>query len=84
MGTHWPSPDSLYKTFTVRKDDERVCEADCSARHCLANMCVESYFDEIHFPLLRPLAYSSRRSDFQVSADLGYVIDLFFQKIDII
>ena len=67
----WPSPESLYQTFPITPNDPKVCASDCPSRYCISNMCIESYFAENHFPLLRPLRYDTAPAAFEISGDLG-------------
>ena len=71
MNRYWPSPDSIYVNYPVTAASENVCSGGCDSRYCLANFCIETYFHDCHFPLLRPLVYSTKRSQFQVSASQG-------------
>ena len=71
MCRFWPTPECIYQTFNVAAGDQKICSDKCSTRHCISNLCIESYFEENHFPLLRPLVYDTSPAAFEISDDLG-------------
>ena len=42
MCKFWPTPECLYPAFTVVAGGPNVCPANCPARHCLANLCIDN------------------------------------------
>ena len=73
MCRFWPTPESLYPTYPIETGETSKCPSGCTARYCLSNFCLETYFHSCHFPLLRTLHYSTAPADFLPSTQLGYV-----------
>ena len=69
MCRYWPTPESVYETYGIPAGADKVCDADCSSRHCLPNICIQSYFTDRHFPLLRPLVYPTNSTEFDRTID---------------
>ena len=70
MCRYWPTPEAIYESYGIPPGAENVCDGTCSKRHCLPNICIQEYFQDRHFPPLRPLAYPTTNAAFEISADL--------------
>ena len=86
----WPTPESIYATYGIADGASHVCEPGCTQRYCLPNICIQRYFEFNHFPVIRPLEYSTEPSQFEISRHCGYgsffifitmLLDLFYNLI---
>ena len=82
----YPTPESVYQFYPMPSGVSNKCVIGCPQTHCLYDICMTTYMDQNHFPIVRsisvPIAESDKHHDFKLR--YGYMIIISKRRLYII
>lgn len=66
----YPTPESQYQFYPMPTGVSNKCVIGCPQTYCLYDICMTTYMDQNHFPIIRsisvPIAESDKHHDFKL------------------